>query len=248
MIDLRFTFGNVDPPLEPLEGIELDLADDDNRVAFGDFVFGVSELLGQFAVVGQEDQSGARCIESSDWKQALLVGYKVDHARSSLGIAIGAQDSFGFVQCVIDRTVLFEQLDSPIGAAQSSSCSTQLCAIRELIRTARSLSEQDGDFAQYLAAAVNTSLITAVNLQVGNALASLTAAQSTLGSTNAILAVRLEFSQSYVATLQNGAAQLTTADLNEESANLTSLQTAQSLGVVSLSITNQAQQSLLRLF
>ena len=110
MIDLRFTFGNVDPPLEPLEGIELDLADDDNRVAFGDFVFGVSELLGQFAVVGQEDQSGARCIESSDWKQALLVGYKVDHARSSLGIAIGAQDSFGFVQCVIDRTVLFEQL------------------------------------------------------------------------------------------------------------------------------------------
>ena len=58
-----------------------------------------------------------------------------------------------------ERTVLFEQLDSPIGAAQSSSCSTQLCAIRELIRTARSLSEQDGDFAQYLAAAVNTSTV-----------------------------------------------------------------------------------------
>lgn len=97
-------------------------------------------------------------------------------------------------------------------------------------------------------AAVNVSLITAVNTQVGNALASLTAAQATLGSTNAILAVRLEFSKSYVATLQSGAASLTVADLNEESANLTSLQTAQSLGVVSLSITNQAQQSLLRLF
>jgi len=97
-------------------------------------------------------------------------------------------------------------------------------------------------------AAVNVSLITAVNTQVGNALAQLTAAQATLGSTNAILAVRLEFSKSYVATLQSGAAQLTTADLNEESANLTSLQTAQSLGVVSLSISNQAQQSLLRLF
>jgi flagellin-like hook-associated protein FlgL len=76
----------------------------------------------------------------------------------------------------------------------------------------------------------------------------LSAAQSTLGSTNAILAVRLEFSKSYVATLQNGAASLTVADLNEESANLTSLQTAQSLGVVALSISNQAQQSLLRLF
>jgi hypothetical protein len=58
-----------------------------------------------------------------------------------------------------ERTVLFEQLDSPIGAAESSSCRSQLCAIRELIRTARSLSEQDGDFAQYLAAAVNTSTV-----------------------------------------------------------------------------------------
>jgi flagellin len=97
-------------------------------------------------------------------------------------------------------------------------------------------------------AGVNVSLVTAVNTQVGNALASLTAAQATLGSTNAILAVRLEFSKSYVATLQSGAASLTVADLNEESANLTSLQTAQSLGVVSLSISNQARQSLLRLF
>jgi len=105
-----------------------------------------------------------------------------------------------------------------------------------------------GSLAGAIVAGVNVSLITAVNTQVGNALATLSAAQSTLGSTNAILAVRLEFSKSYVATLQSGAAQLTTADLNEESANLTSLQTAQSLGVVSLSITNQAQQSLLRLF
>jgi len=97
-------------------------------------------------------------------------------------------------------------------------------------------------------AAVNTTLISNTNVAIGNALAQLSAAQSTLGSTNAILAVRLEFSKSYVATLQSGAASLTVADLNEESANLTSLQTAQSLGVVSLSITNQAQQSLLRLF
>jgi flagellin len=105
-----------------------------------------------------------------------------------------------------------------------------------------------GSAAGAVVVGVNTSLLTAVNFSIGNALASLETAQSTLGATNAILAVRLEFSKSYVATLQSGAANLTTADLNEESANLTSLQTAQSLGVVSLSITNQAQQSLLRLF
>jgi flagellin len=105
-----------------------------------------------------------------------------------------------------------------------------------------------GSAAGAAVAGVNTSLLTAVNFSIGNALARLETSQSTLGATNAILAVRLEFSKSYVATLQSGAANLTTADLNEESANLTSLQTAQSLGVVSLSISNQAQQSLLRLF
>jgi len=97
-------------------------------------------------------------------------------------------------------------------------------------------------------AGVNLSLITSTELAVGQALSSLSANQATLGSTNAILAVRLQFTQSYVSTLQGGASLLTVADLNSEGANLTSLQTSQSLGVVSLQISTQAQQSILRLF
>jgi flagellin-like hook-associated protein FlgL len=97
-------------------------------------------------------------------------------------------------------------------------------------------------------AGVNLSLITATQLAVGQALSTLSASQATLGSTNAILAVRLQFTQSYVSTLQGGASLLTVADLNTEGANLTSLQTAQSLGVVSLQISTQSQQSILRLF
>jgi flagellin-like hook-associated protein FlgL len=97
-------------------------------------------------------------------------------------------------------------------------------------------------------AGVNLSLVTATQLAIGQALSTLTANQATLGSTNAILAVRLQFTQSYVSTLQGGASLLTVADLNTEGANLTSLQTAQSLGVVSLQISTQSQQSILRLF
>lgn len=97
-------------------------------------------------------------------------------------------------------------------------------------------------------AGVNLSLITSTQLAVGQALSSLAANQATLGSTNAVLAVRLQFTQSYVSTLQGGASVLTVADLNTEGANLTSLQTAQSLGVVSLQISTQSQQSILRLF
>jgi flagellin len=94
----------------------------------------------------------------------------------------------------------------------------------------------------------NLNLINSTELAIGQALAALTANQATLGSTNAILSVRLQFTQSYVSTLNGGASLLTVADLNLESANLTSLQTAQSLGVVSLQISTQSQQSILRLF
>jgi flagellin-like hook-associated protein FlgL len=48
--------------------------------------------------------------------------------------------------------------------------------------------------------------------------------------------------------LRGGAAQLDNADLNEESANLLSLQTRQKLGTISLSIAQRSEQSILRLF
>jgi flagellin-like hook-associated protein FlgL len=97
-------------------------------------------------------------------------------------------------------------------------------------------------------AGVNLNLITSTELAIGQALAALNANAATLGSTNAVLAVRIQFTQSYVTTLQSGASQLTVADLNLEGANLTSLQTSQQLGVVSLRISTESQQSILRLF
>jgi flagellin-like hook-associated protein FlgL len=51
-----------------------------------------------------------------------------------------------------------------------------------------------------------------------------------------------------VNTLVTGATKLTEADTNEEGANLLSLQTKQSLGTTALSISSQAEQSILRLF
>lgn len=48
--------------------------------------------------------------------------------------------------------------------------------------------------------------------------------------------------------LPQGLGKLTLADLNAEGANLVSLQTRQQLGTQSLSLANQQQQSLLRLF
>tara|TARA_R110000787_G_scaffold86057_5_gene183252 strand:- start:87470 stop:88291 length:822 start_codon:yes stop_codon:yes gene_type:complete len=71
---------------------------------------------------------------------------------------------------------------------------------------------------------------------------------ATLGSSNSLLQIRLNFTETLVNTLEEGAAKLVNADLNEESANLLSLQTRQSLGVTSLSLAQQSEQSVLQLF
>ena len=49
-------------------------------------------------------------------------------------------------------------------------------------------------------------------------------------------------------TLEDGAADLTLADMNEEGANMLMLQTRQALGTTSLSMAAEAAQSVMRLF
>lgn len=84
--------------------------------------------------------------------------------------------------------------------------------------------------------------------QVTTALDTLRTNAATLGSNNAVLQTRLDFTQALTNTLEEGAGKLTLADLNEESANLLALQTRQSIGVNALSMASQQEQSILRLF
>ncbi len=62
------------------------------------------------------------------------------------------------------------------------------------------------------------------------------------------ITIRQDFTDKMINTLEDGAANLTNADLNEEGANLLMLQTRQQLGTTSLSMASQAAQSILRLF
>ena len=63
-----------------------------------------------------------------------------------------------------------------------------------------------------------------------------------------IITTRQDFTDKMMNTLNDGAANLTNADMNEESANMLMLQTRQALGTTSLSLASQAAQSVLRLF
>lgn len=63
-----------------------------------------------------------------------------------------------------------------------------------------------------------------------------------------IISTRDTFATNMINTLDEGADNLTLADMNEEGANMLMLQTRQSLGTTSLSLASQAAQSILRLF
>ncbi len=76
----------------------------------------------------------------------------------------------------------------------------------------------------------------------------LRSAAASFGTNLNIIQTRETFTVEFSNVLQEGADKLTLADQNEEGAKLLSLQTRQQLGTISLSIANQSQQAILRLF
>lgn len=70
---------------------------------------------------------------------------------------------------------------------------------------------------------------------------------STFGANLSVVQNRQDFTKNLIGVLEGGAGDLTLADTNEEAANLLALQTRQSLAQSSLSLANQAEQSVLNL-
>ncbi len=84
--------------------------------------------------------------------------------------------------------------------------------------------------------------------RIDDAITILRSTAADLGSNVTFLNTRLDFSQSYVNTLETGADKLTLADINEEGANLVALQTRQQLALQALSFAGQNERSVLSLF
>lgn len=93
-----------------------------------------------------------------------------------------------------------------------------------------------------------TTAIDATIAKVSEALDTLRSASNSFANNLSLLQTRQDFTKNLVATLTDGASQLTIADKNEEGANLLALQTSQQLGIQALALSSQANQSVLRLF
>jgi flagellin-like hook-associated protein FlgL len=83
---------------------------------------------------------------------------------------------------------------------------------------------------------------------IDSALTTVRQAAQGFGTNSSLLQIRADFTTRIINTLKGGAADLVNADMNEESANLLSLQTRQQLGTISLSIAQKSEEAILRLF
>ncbi|KRR14338.1 flagellin [Bradyrhizobium valentinum] len=83
--------------------------------------------------------------------------------------------------------------------------------------------------------------------KISNASDMLRTHASALGSNLSIVQIRQDFNKNLINVLQNGSANLTLADTNEEAANSQALSTRQSIAVSALALANQSQQSVLQL-
>jgi flagellin len=92
------------------------------------------------------------------------------------------------------------------------------------------------------------SNINATITSLNTALTNVQAQTETFGTNASTIQVRQDFTKNLINTLQSGSDQLVLADQNQESANLLTLQTRQQLSISALSISNQAQQAVLKLF
>jgi flagellin-like hook-associated protein FlgL len=89
-----------------------------------------------------------------------------------------------------------------------------------------------------------SSAVTAIN----SAISTVQTQTETFGTNSGVIGTRQTFTTNMINTLQTGASNLVAADQNQQSANLLTEQTQQQLEISALSIANQANQSVLKLF
>ena len=94
----------------------------------------------------------------------------------------------------------------------------------------------------------NGTTISTTETAINAAISTVRAQTETFGTNSSTIQTRQSFEQNLINTLQTGASNLVLADQNQESANLLTEQTQQQLEISALSIANQANQSVLKLF
>ena len=135
------------------------------------------------------------------------------------------------------------------GSTTTATLSIQNLATGAL--TATAIGVVTGAAGAWTNAGTGTTGDVAIATQLTNlskAITTLRSEASALGANGAIVKTRQEFTSTMISTLKTGADGLTLADVNEEGANLISLNTRGQLAQTALSLASQREQAVLRLF
>ncbi len=94
----------------------------------------------------------------------------------------------------------------------------------------------------------NAGVLASTATALNSAISQVQSQTETFGTNSSVISTRQTFETNLISTLQTGASNLVVADQNQESTNLLTEQTQQQLEISALSIANQANQSVLKLF
>ncbi len=104
-------FGQPDPVGELRQDLASGRAGDGHPVKLLDAELGVGQLVGQFAIVGQEHQADAHLVEPPDGVDALGdLGQEVEDPGPARGVVVGRDVSLGLVDREVDRPLQMDLL------------------------------------------------------------------------------------------------------------------------------------------
>ena len=224
-----------------------------------------------FEAKGLSDRAADFEGRKSDIDQAISnvkVGLDAVSAIDSLvtqlkGLAISARSATGteLTSIVSQYNELITQVDNLAGDAEfqglnlvngtGSTLTVEFGKSTASVLTIASVDLRSATTGLDITSAANFSLTTVIDDAVTELDAATTTLRSNataLGSNVGLLQTRLDFTNSYVNDLTDGAGKLTLADINEEGANLVALQTRQQLGITALAFAGKSEASILTLF
>jgi flagellin-like hook-associated protein FlgL len=230
-----------------------------------------------FAALGHTQRASDLAYRKSDMNEAIQTIKAASNGMETITSLIEsakslAQSALSIDACAtttsqnaMDRSALAVQFDEVMSQIDSLAADSGYKGVNLLDSGVLTVQyDENGDSSStingFAADANGLSIADATNVWVANtdvtaAVADLDTARDTLrsqtkGLTTSLstITARLDFTKNMINTLEDGAAKLTLADMNEEGANMLMLQTRQALGTTSLGMASQAAQAVLRLF
>lgn len=203
------------------------------------------KALAQSAISSPESTTRAKLASQFNELRSQVDNLAEDSSFN--GVNLLKNSTAAFTGGADQLTVKFNERTDAASVNQLVVSGLNTTSFGEIVATAAVATGAGTDVWGVTGAAAVTA-ITASIRALDSALVTVRQSAQEFGTNAALLQIRADFTTNLINTLKGGASELVNADLNEESANLLSLQTRQQLGTISLSIAQRSEQSILRLF